>query len=151
MLPVQAGDIFQQAMVRLDRTVANATEVETLAQFRHKPMIVSFFMPNCKWCQKQHKNLKRIEQTCPNAQVIMLGVQGNYQRLKRELHKERNHFPAYVANKEIVQAIGSQSPVPMTLIFDEVGGLVLKTVGYTSKEKLIALSLEKQLDICHSI
>lgn len=147
---VQANDIYQQAMVRLDRTEAKGNVVENLTQFRNKPMVMSFFMPNCKWCKKQHKSLKNIQKTCPNAQVVMLGVQGNYQQLKKELHKDRNQFPAYMANKEIVQAIGSKSPVPFTLVFDSQGRLAFKTTGYMPQAKLTALMLEKNIDICHS-
>lgn len=151
---VNAKDIYQQSMVRLDRTIHNDNQknnnVETLQAYRGKPMLMSFFTPNCKWCKKQHKSLKKMLATCPNAQVVMVGVQGNNQRLKQELRKERNKFPAYVANAEIINAIGKQSPVPQTLIFDSRGNLVVKTIGLTSIDKLQRLLLDKKISLCHS-
>ncbi len=105
-------------------------------------------MPNCRWCQRQHKVLKKIQHNCPAIQTVMLGVQGSKQNLRHELKREKNTFPAYLANNNIVQAIGAESPVPMMLFFNNQGTLVFKTVGYTSEEKLIALFTQHNINAC---
>jgi len=122
--------------------------MQTLANYQGSPLITAFFMPNCRWCQRQHKVLKKIQHSCPQIQTVMLGVQGSKQKLRQELIREKNTFPAYLANNNIVQAIGADSPVPMLLFFDQQGELAFKTVGYIREKKLTAMLNQHQLDIC---
>ncbi|MGL1958365.1 MAG: thioredoxin family protein [Colwellia sp.] len=143
-----AESIYQQSMLRLNAESNSASQIQTLVSFKGKPLITSFFMPNCRWCQRQHKVLKKIQQTCPQIQTVMLGVQGSKQKLRKELQREKNTFPAYLTNNNIIKAIGAQSPVPMMLFFNEQGTLVFKTVGFTSAEKLTALIEQHKLNTC---
>ena len=149
-LSVNASEIYQQAMVRLDSKDAPGVQVETLAPYSGRPMLVSFFMPKCRWCQRQHKTLKQMQANCPSLQPVMLGVQGSKRHLKQELKREKNTFPAYIASPAIVKAIGAKSPVPMMLMFNGQGQLVFKTQGYTPQEKLAKLFYETGLDICQA-
>ena len=141
-----AQGIYQQQMRRLNGDQHASTPVQSLSQYQGTALLSSFFMPDCRWCQRQHKVLTQLQTSCPKLQTIMLGVQGNKQKLRQELHREKNTFPAYIANKAIVQAIGAQSPVPMMLIFNQQGQLAFKTIGYTRQAKLSALL--KQHKIC---
>lgn len=144
----KAQNIYQQELLRLNAENSSASTIENLAKFQGKILLTSFFMPDCRWCQRQHKVLKKMQGNCPNLQTVMLGVQGSKQKLRHELQREKNTFPAFLANKNIIKAIGSQSPVPMMLIFDNQGQLAFKTVGYTPEEKLKALLNQHQLNIC---
>lgn len=141
--------IYEQSMVRLNAD-SNFTVVQSLANFKGKPLITAFFMPNCRWCQRQHKVLKKIQHSCPQVQTVMLGVQGSKQKLRQELTREKNTFPAYIANNNIVQAIGAQSPIPMMLFFNQQGELVFKTVGYTKQYALTTLITKNNINLCHS-
>jgi len=145
---VKAQNIYQEKMLRLNAENNSAATVETLANYQGKTLLTSFFMPNCRWCQRQHKVLKKMQNTCPNLQTVMLGVQGSKQKLRHELKREKNSFPAFLANKNIINAIGPQSPVPMMLIFDSQGQLAFKTIGYTPEEKLKTLLSRHKIEIC---
>lgn len=145
-----AESIYQQSMLRLNAQNNSASQIETLANYQGEPLLTAFFMPNCRWCQRQHKVLKKIQHTCPTIQTVMLGVQGSKQKLRHELKREKNTFPAFLANKNIIQAVGAQSPVPMMLLFNSQGTLVFKTVGYTSEEKLTALLTQHNIKVCHT-
>lgn len=145
-----ADNIYQQKMLRLNTKDQSASQVQTLASYQGNPMLTAFFMPNCRWCQRQHKVLKKMQQTCPAIQTIMLGVQGSKQKLRHELQREKNSFPAFLANNTVIQAIGAQSPVPMMLFFNQQGSLVFKTVGYTSAEKLTSLLAQHNIKACHA-
>jgi len=133
-----AESIYQQPMLRLNAG-NNSAAVQTLVSYKGTPLITAFFMPNCRWCQRQHKVLKKIQQSCPQIQTVMLGVQGSKQKLRQELQREKNTFPAYIANNTIIQAIGADSPVPMMLFFNKHGELAFKTFGYTKQDKLTKL------------
>ena len=145
---VYSQNIYQEEMLRLNAENNSASKVETLAGYQGKTLLTSFFMPNCRWCQRQHKVLKKMQSSCPNLQTVMLGVQGSKQKLRHELKRKKNSFPAFLANNNIIKAIGSQSPVPMMLIFNTQGQLVFKTLGYTPEEKLKNLLNEHQINIC---
>jgi len=143
--------IYQQTLLRLNADNHSASTVQTLTNYKDKLLLTVFFMPNCRWCQRQHKVLKKIQHNCPKIQTIMLGVQGSKQKLRHELKREKNTFPAYLANNNIIQAIGAQSPVPMMLFFNRQGSLVFKTVGYTSAEKLTLLLAQHNVKTCSDI
>ena len=145
---VNAQSIYQEKMLRLNAENNSASKVETLASYQGKILLTSFFMPDCRWCQRQHKVLKKLQSSCPNLQTVMLGVQGKKQKLRHELKREKNTFPAFLANNNIIKAIGSQSPVPMMLIFDTKGQLAFKTIGYTPEQKLITLLNKHKIEVC---
>jgi len=131
-----AQGIYQEQMQRID---ISSQIPHTLSDYSGAPLLASFFMPNCRWCLRQHKVLKNLQARCPKLQTVMLGVQGSKQKLKQELKRERNEFPAYIASRNIINAIGSNSPVPMMLIFNTQGKLAFKTIGYTHESKLMEL------------
>ncbi len=147
---VSAQSIYQQSMLRLNAVDSSTPAVETLQRYQGQTLLTLFFMPDCRWCRRQHKVLKKMQKSCPKLNSVMLGVQGSKQKLRRELQRDKNTFPAYVANNVIVNAVGSQSPVPMMLIFDSAGQLALKTIGYTREDKLQQLLLSHNVDICPS-
>ncbi|WP_052379977.1 MULTISPECIES: thioredoxin family protein [unclassified Pseudoalteromonas] len=141
-----AQSIYQEEMQRID--ISSQTPY-TLNMYSGSPLLTSFFMPNCRWCQRQHKVLKKLQKICPTLQTVMLGVQGSKQKLKMELKREHNSFPAYIASRNIINAIGTKSPVPMMLIFNAKGKLVFKTQGYTPKDKLINLLNKYEIPSCN--
>ncbi|MEY8200703.1 MAG: hypothetical protein RPS47_15815, partial [Colwellia sp.] len=96
--------IYQQSLLRLNADNHSASTMQTLANYQGEPLLAAFFMPNCRWCQRQHRVLKKLQQSCPTIQTIMLGVQGSKQKLRHELKREKNTFPAYLANNNIIQA-----------------------------------------------
>jgi thioredoxin-related protein len=138
-LSVSAQSIYQIPMVALNPDSNIYHEVQTLSGYQNKPLIITFFAPNCRWCQRQHKALKKISLACPETSIVFLGVQGNKANLRQELRRKKNTFPAFVADHKIVNLIGSESPVPMTLLFKKTGELSLKTIGYLRADDLVEL------------
>jgi thioredoxin-related protein len=145
-----AQSIYQQPMLRLNADNNSASQVQTLKNYQGAPLLTAFFMPNCPWCQRQHKILKRIQHQCPEIQTVMLGVQGSKQNLRHELKREKNTFPAFLANNNIIQAVGADSPVPMMLLFNSEGTLIFKTVGYTKQDELTKLITKSNIKLCQS-
>ena len=141
--------IYEQNMLRLNAD-SNIVAIQTLANYKGAPLITAFFMPNCRWCQRQHKVLKEIQHSCPQIKTVMLGVQGSKQKLRHELKREKNTFPAFLANNNLIQAVGADSPVPMMLLFNSEGTLTFKTVGYTNQEELTKLITQSNIQLCHS-
>jgi len=141
-----AQGIYLEKMQRID--ISSHTP-HTLSDYAGSPLLTSFFMPDCRWCLRQHKVLKNLQARCPRLQTVMLGVQGSKQKLKKELKRERNEFPAYIASRNIINAIGSNSPVPMMLIFNAQGKLAFKTIGYTPENKLIKLLNTYDIRVCY--
>ena len=140
-----AQSFFTQEMLRIDKDNQN---IETLDTFRGTPLITSFFMPKCTWCQRQHKVLKDLSDTCAQIKTVLLGVQGTKHKLKKALKRKKNNFPAYLANRNIINAIGTKSPVPMMLVFNAQGKLVFKTIGFTAKDKLLNLLVKNNVATC---
>ena len=141
-----AFEFYELAMLRLNDAAYG--KQETLSQFKNQPIIASFFMPNCSWCEKQHKALKLLKTQCPEVRSIMLGINGNNRDLKRALRKKRNHFPAFVSHPEIVKALGGKPPVPMALVFNKYGKLTFYTQGYNSATTLEDLMKENHVSSC---
>jgi thioredoxin-related protein len=131
-----------------ENTLSTDKTKQTLKPYQGQKMILSFFMPNCRWCLRQHQVLKRIHANCPMLNPIMIGVQASKQKLKLALKRKKNTFPAFVASRNMVQAIGENSPVPMLLFFNEDGHLIFKTEGYLPESQLVDLLSQKNLNFC---
>ncbi|MEC4088041.1 TlpA family protein disulfide reductase [Pseudoalteromonas rubra] len=142
----QATDFYTQPMQRLDDAAYG--EQQTLAPFTGAPVLMSFFMPNCRWCEKQHVALSNLIESCADVQPVMMGVNGNRRDLRRALKRKHNEFPAFLSSRQLIQALGANPPVPMTLIFNHQGELVFYTQGYRSQQTLSALLKEHQVTKC---
>ena len=149
-----ADNIYQESMLRIDsvfskeNTLSTVQTKHTLKPYQGQKILLSFFMPNCRWCQRQHQVLKRIYADCPLLNPIMIGVQASKQQLKLALKRKKNTFPAFVASHNMVQAIGEKSAVPMLLFFNEVGDLIFKAEGYLPQSQLVDLLSQKKLGFC---
>ena len=141
-----AYEFYELAMLRLNDAAYG--KQETLSQFKNQPIIASFFMPNCSWCEKQHKALRKLRVQCPEVNSVLLGINGNNRDLKRALRKKRNNFPAFVSHPEIVKALGDAPPVPMALIFNKNGQLAFYTQGYNSASTFEKLLKENKIALC---
>lgn len=144
-----ALEFYQLAMLRLDDAAYG--QQQTLKQFAEQPVIASFFMPNCRWCEKQHDALKQLESTCPEVKSVMMGLNGNNSDLKRALRRKQNDFPAFVSHHKIISALGNKPPVPMSLIFDKSGELIFYTQGYNSASTLSELLVENNITNCSPV
>lgn len=143
-----ANHIYEEEMLRLNHQ--DHITVENLSSYQGKPLLTSFFMPNCRWCKRQQSVLKKIQLACPTLNAVLLGLQGSKQQLKRELKRDKSNFPAYLASHNIVKAVGKNTPVPLMLVFNKTGKLAFKTIGFTDEKKLIALLKQYNVVACSS-
>ncbi|MCG7536564.1 TlpA disulfide reductase family protein [Pseudoalteromonas sp. OOF1S-7] len=141
-----ATDFYSQPMQRLDDAAYG--EQQTLTPFTGTPVLMSFFMPNCRWCEKQHVALTKLIESCAGVQPVMMGVNGNRRDLRRALKRKHNTFPAFLSSREFTQALGVTPPVPMTLIFNRQGELVFYTQGYRSQQTLSTLLKKHRVTRC---
>jgi len=145
---VNAHGVYQESMLRIDSQVNSNSTVQKLEKYQGSTMLLSFFMPKCKWCKRQHSVLKRMQENCPQLNTVMLGVQGSKQQLRRALKRNKNTFPAFIASPNIIKSVGSEYPVPMMLVFNKTGKLIFKTIGYTPENKLKTLLNQNSLNTC---
>ncbi len=136
--PLQGAalSVYKEPMQRIDRH--GKGKVETWQQYMGKPLVASFFEPNCGWCQRQQKVLEEIRTQCTSLQVVMVGIRASKQVLKRELLRKKTRFSSYIATPTLVNAIGAETPVPIMLSFNQYGDLVFKHIGFADNASLLS-------------
>ncbi len=105
----------------------------SLAAYKDKIILLSFFEPDCKWCNKQMKALNKLQQQCGHSvQPVAVGVHGKRRELKQELRKAKVSYPAFLASRELLETTGNIASTPITLVIDESGEFVAPLQGYIS-------------------
>ena len=112
-----------------------------LASYLGKNMIISLFGPDCSWCRKQHRVLKSIGTDCSNTAIIMMGVGASKRKLQIELRRDKNKFPAFKINNNLLNAIGDPT-VPRLMIFNHHGEAKINLLGFKPKDELLLLMRE---------
>lgn len=116
----------------------NSDKQISLAQYKNKVVLLSFFEPDCKWCNKQMKAFNKLQEQCGQiVQPIAVGVHGRPRELKQELRKAKVNFPAFIASQELLQATGDIASTPITLVIDEKGEFIAPLHGYIPLTALI--------------
>lgn len=99
---------------------------------------MTFFQPECRWCEQQIKRVNQLLDHCPGGfRALAIGVHGDRQRLRRELRHLRPDFPAYEASPKLLADIGDEIVTPFTLVGDREGRFKNWLVGLMSGEELI--------------
>lgn len=112
----------------------------SLAEYKDRLLLLSFFEPNCKWCHKQMKAFNQLQKNCSHVvQPIAVGVHGRRSELQQELRKARVKFPAFAANKELLLTTGDINVTPITLVIDEKGEFIAPLRGYIPLTQLTEL------------
>lgn len=121
----------------LDFTLKNLREPEfhTLTKYEGKPVLVTFFQPECNWCAKQVRAINKLQEQC-DIEAILIGVGGNRVELRRELRRLRPAFPAYQASPELIEALGGVPATPVTLFGDAEGNFLNWSRGFLPGQKL---------------
>lgn len=98
--------------------------------------IAMIYQPDCSWCKKQGRILKKLLEQCPKAlNIALIGNQGSRKQLKRELKHFDKKLSAYQAESFFLREIGGVAASPTTLFFDEQGQLIAKRRGYIPQEQ----------------
>ena len=122
--------IYKEKFERLD-----GPDRMSLERYFGETMAITFFGVNCVWCEKQHRVLKSFKNECPKLNIVMMGIGLDKLKLKRELRRNKNKFPAFRVNNNLLNAL-EDSSTPRLLIFDEKGKAILNVRGLVPLEKL---------------
>lgn len=118
------------------KSLATARSV-SLAQYRGKPVLMSFFEPECPWCFRQLQDLQVLHASCPDSfQPLALGVNGERRDLRQIFARTRASFPAYIASPRMLADIGGVPATPITVLVDASGAAVGAVRGYRSLDEL---------------
>lgn len=115
----------------------------------HKPItlfsaqqgsIFSFFEPECSWCIKQIKTLKKLQQNCDvDYQITLIGIKGNKQQLRNVLHSANSTLPAVQYPSRLRTLVGEIQATPTNVIFDNQHELVAKLRGFIDYKTLLTV------------
>jgi len=103
----------------------------SMADFRGKVVLLSFFEPDCPWCYRQMKVFNQVQSECDETlQPLSVGIHGTDQKLKSELRRAKVQYPAVRGTPVLVQLTGEVNATPWTLIFGPKRQLLVTWRGY---------------------
>ncbi|BFM14703.1 hypothetical protein R50073_08860 [Maricurvus nonylphenolicus] len=107
-----------------------------LQEYAGKWVLASFFEPNCSWCFRQMKAFTRLTEKCSHIQPVAIGINGNRQKLRKEVRKAKIKYPAVVGSRALLDVVGEVPATPWTLIIDPEGNTLATLRGYHPLEQL---------------
>jgi len=113
-----------------------APERHDLQRFHGQQMVMMFFQPECNWCYRQVQALNDLQSSCSTTRFVAVGVNGDRQRLRKEVRRLRPEFPAYQASPELLHSLGGLPATPFMLLGDADGQFVDWMRGYIPAERL---------------
>jgi len=109
----------------------------SMADFRGKVVLLSFFEPNCPWCYRQMKVFNQIQSACDEIlQPLSVGIHGTNQKLRSGLRRAKVQYPAVRGTPALIQLTGEINTTPWTLIFGPNGQLLATRRGHMEFEKI---------------
>lgn len=138
--------IFNLSATQVFATDLSALSLKTLPSGKrslllpdnHLPTIAMIYQPDCSWCKQQGKWLSKVKSNCEHGvNLRLIGNNGSFRELKRELMYFDKSLPAFHASKKFLRAIGGVEASPTTLFFDKQGRLLAKKRGYIQPDLLI--------------
>ncbi|GAA4893771.1 TlpA family protein disulfide reductase [Ferrimonas pelagia] len=115
----------------------DATGESDLSAYRGKPVVMLFFTSDCPWCHKQARILRSLQQHCSKQFTpVALGVGGDRNTLRRELHRMRVPFSGFITGSEMVNKMGGVPATPLMLITDKNGNFAHFQRGLLPEEQL---------------
>jgi thioredoxin-related protein len=125
-------------------------ERENLFKNNGRITITMIYQPDCTWCKKQGKMLKRLIDKCPEkVNLSLVGNKGNRRQLKRELKHFSKKLVAYQADKTFLRSIGGIAASPTTLFFNYQGKLLAKRRGYIKAKQFFAVVSQLTSNTCN--
>ncbi len=108
----------------------------SLGNYPNKILLISFFEPDCAWCYRQMKTFNRLLEHCHHLQPIGVGINGNRQALRKELRKAKARFPGLIANRALLDSLGTIPATPWTLVVNPQGEQLATLRGYHKLSQL---------------
>lgn len=146
LLIVISLGLTPQALASLDQLQLPSLSDNTIvsmADFRGKILLLSFFEPDCPWCYRQMKVFNQIQAQCSaQLQPLSVGVRGTDQKLRQELRRAKVRYRTARGTPALHQLVGHIPATPWTLIFDPQGQLLGTWRGYLKFEQVQELFLE---------
>lgn len=93
------------------------------------PTLLLLFGADCRFCKQQARLMASLKTKCPQAQMALVGVQGERTELLQDLRQLQTPLPAFLASPAFLRAIDGVQAVPTSLLLNRDGTLLLKHRG----------------------
>jgi thioredoxin-related protein len=121
----------------LDRL--DTKESLALADYHGAVVLLTFFEPECAWCNRQLKTLEHLGERCgDDLQSIAVGINGRADALRKELRRARVTFPGAEASAALLEQVGEVPATPWTLVLTPDGEIAATLRGFVSAKPLAA-------------
>lgn len=117
-----------------------------ISQPLNKGIILSFYAPDCAWCERQIKSLNKFQKECESAWATsLIGIKGNKQLLNKLLRKTHNTLPAFIATSEFLTQVPTLEATPLTLFIDSNRKILAVKRGYVDLQNQTSISCDSRL------
>ncbi len=129
----------QSSIYQLELAGLQSNTVVKLADYRGRWLLLSFFEPQCSWCQRQMRAFSELVEDCgERVQPLLVGINGRDDALREELRRAKVALPAGRANRQLLAVGGEVAATPTTLVFAPDGQQVARLQGYYSRQKFVS-------------
>ena len=110
----------------------------TPKQYEGKGLLITFWATWCPPCVAEIPHLNDLYKKYKDQGIIILGlsIDNKKSTVQRFMKKTKIHYPVAMSTKKAMQGLGPINAVPTTIVVNEKGDILYKTMGYESKEKL---------------
>jgi thiol-disulfide isomerase/thioredoxin len=111
--------------------------LQKIAESKGKVVLVNFWATWCPACQQELPELTKLRAEFGDKDLLVIGasVDKSLARLKSFLAKRPLNYQVYQASDDAAMLYGVQS-IPVILMYDPKGELMIKHTGYASFEQL---------------
>ncbi len=129
--------IVPQAQATAVDSISHIDLLKTINAARGRVVVINFFATWCAPCLQEIPGLKRIRDSFPEEQLLLLGVSMDNEKqvLEAFLAKESFNYPIYLGDNGVAQVFQVRG-VPKLLVYSQRGGLALKHDGFISESEL---------------
>ncbi|MEJ2499985.1 MAG: TlpA disulfide reductase family protein [Campylobacterales bacterium] len=120
------------------------TKTVDLNAYRGKPLYLTFFKTECRWCAKQLSAFEKVVQSEAGTTIHVVAVALGNDTGRLQKMAERVSFETVRASEKLLHDIGGVSMTPYTLVTDAEGNFKTKIVGYQNSESLKDIISKKE-------
>ena len=127
----------------IELTNLRTMSIEDALVSNHKPHLLMFTQPDCKWCKKEAEALSELAEKCSQqVNITILGFKGTVIQLRREGRFYSPSIPFLRASKALLRQFKGVETSPSFVFLNQDSELLAKRVGYLQPSKLFnAVSL----------
>ncbi len=129
----------QPSIYQLELAGLQSSAKVRIGDYRGRWLLLSFFEPQCSWCQRQMRAFSELVEDCgERVQPLLVGINGRDNALREELRRAKAALPAGRANRQLMAVSGKVAATPTTLVFTPDGQQVARLQGYYSRQQFVS-------------